>query len=289
MLQIKGSLEFDALNVIATLTDTTGVYNASTNPKGYGTINKDYTQVLETNLRIIKPDGVIVDITMTSGADFIPRNTFVKELTLAILDESGEFQDGIYQVGYVVWMKVDDTTPAATYQLYRDSYGVNKILGTNSHFTSVLLGFGDTSVVRVLLASDTTIYEDFSITQVVDALGMILDQSETKFGTVAGDGDTIADVALRAGYSSTFAALNKNQFLKCFLPKMAGISLIGKKGCGQPDCCSYNEDKLIQDLTELHVNLFKVEAQLEFGMWNEANKNMRVLGRICNNLNCGCK
>lgn len=51
-------------------TDTTGTYNASTNPGGYGTPNPAYTDITETLIRFTFNDGRVVDIT-----DFIPTSS----------------------------------------------------------------------------------------------------------------------------------------------------------------------------------------------------------------------
>lgn len=294
-LKIKGQLSINSDNTEYTLEDITGDYDATDNPNGFGgSVNKTKAQVLETQVRVTKPNGEYVDFTLNTSTspltDFIPKEALSRILTLAdlgISDES-EFPVGVYQVQYIIWVKVDDSM-GASYTLEHDTV-LNKVyakvVGTSSNFTSVLLGFGDTSVVRVLKNSDTTIYEDFSIKEVVDNTHMTLDQLSTKFGLTT-DGASVA-VQLRAGYKSTFAYLNKEQFLKCFLPKVAGITVTGSKGCGDPSCAMYQADKEINDLTEMHLGMFAVEAQLEYGMWDEANKNMKTLYKVCNTNKCGC-
>jgi hypothetical protein len=290
-LKIIGEGEFNLVNTILTFNDTTGDYNASTNPTGWGGgINKTKAQVVTTQIRVIKPDGTIVDFTLNSAtspsSNFVPNIAVTREFSLTDLGEAVEFPDGVYQITYVTWVKIDDTAPAASYVLYKDGT-ISKVIGTSSNFTSVLLGFGDTSIVRIALESDLTVYEDFSIKQVVNNLNLTLDQVETKFDTTDSDG-TNKSVILYAGYKSNFAVLDKNQYLKCFLPKIAGVGIRKSKGCGEPSCKSYKNDKEIQDLLEMNLGEFQIAAQLEYGMWDEANLNQQTLTRICRANKCGC-
>lgn len=294
-LAIKGELIFNTQNNQITFNDITGDYNASTNLTGWGGgVNKTKAQVLETHLRFVKPDLVFVDVkldgTTSPSSNFIPKNALTRVFSLADLDvDDTVFADGVYQTQYVTYIKVDDSSPAATYSIR--NYNISgvpttEITGINSHFTSVLLGFGDTTMIRVKLSSDANIFEDFSIKEIVSGTVIRMEQLSTAFGLVT-DGSGLA-VTMMAGYRNNINTLNNNEFLACFLPKIAGLKNIGSKGCGEPDCVSYKNDKEIQELLEMHMGQFTIAAQLEYGMISKANANQRTLAKLCKSSKCGC-
>ncbi len=293
-LSIKGELVANDGNLELSFNDITGDYSSTLNPTGWGGgVNKTKAQVLETQVRVTKPDGTYVDFTLNSTSspltDFVPKESLTRQLTLGDLEyDEEEFPVGVFKVQYITWLKVDDSM-GATYTIKNVTVlnkVYSKIVGVSSNFTSVLLGFGDSSIVRVLKDSDTTIFEDFSINSVVDATNITLDQVSSEFSLIT-DGATLA-VQLRAGYKSDFAYLSKEQFMSCFIPKIAGITPTGSKGCHDPSCKTFKADKEINELTEMHLGLFAVESQVEYGMWDEANRNIKTLYNICSSFDCGC-
>lgn len=290
-LVIKGELVINASNTELTFNDVTGDYSGS-NTGGYGTPNKAKARAYKTLIRITKPDGTSIDFdldgTTVPSSDFVPKNAVTRTMTLAQMDISEEeFPDGVYEVQYIVWMVVDYSL-GATYTIQNVTVGsevVSKITGVNSTFTSVETGFGDTTVLRAVFEDDGT-YEDFSIAEITSGTSITLEQLSQNFGLET-DGAAVT-VTVYAGYKSTFAFLDREQFMNCFIPKIAGISQIGSKGCGDANCATFKADREIKKLTELHLGLYSVEAQLEYGMWAEANKNMKTLTKLCKACNCGC-
>lgn len=81
-------------------TDTTGTYNSTTNPGGYGTPNPSYSDITETEIAVTRPDGTVVTIT-----DFIPTSgNQVKNITAYRLGfNDGYLSDGVYTIVYSVF------------------------------------------------------------------------------------------------------------------------------------------------------------------------------------------
>jgi len=90
------------------ITETTGVYNASSNPGGYGGgVNYDTTDVIDASLTIVLPDGTTVVIDSTSATPVYPSlpdstGTAPFTVTNSMLGVSGALQDGLYAITYQI-------------------------------------------------------------------------------------------------------------------------------------------------------------------------------------------
>jgi hypothetical protein len=90
------------------ITDTTGVYNASSNPGGYGGgVNYDVTDVLDSRLIITLPDGTVVSIDSLSATPVypsLPDATGLAPFTVTntMLGLTGALPDGIYIIKYSI-------------------------------------------------------------------------------------------------------------------------------------------------------------------------------------------
>lgn len=90
------------------ITETTGVYNASSNPGGYGGgVNYDTTDVIDARLVITLPDGTSITIDSSSAIPVypsLPDSTGLAPFTVAsaMLGLSGVLPDGIYTIQYTI-------------------------------------------------------------------------------------------------------------------------------------------------------------------------------------------
>lgn len=86
--------------------DTTGAYDATLNPTGWGTPNPTLGSVTEATLEITLPeetDAVEFDITSTvTGATIIDGQFLLDDLTMEDFSSTGAFPDGIYDIVYTV-------------------------------------------------------------------------------------------------------------------------------------------------------------------------------------------
>lgn len=97
--------EYDSLDKIQ-FTDTTGSYDASSNPGGYGSPNKDYGDIDNVMLYFTFPDGSNYDIDSSDIGGWTPTSSDTDvDINITTITSSGmsEFPDGIYEVKYEVY------------------------------------------------------------------------------------------------------------------------------------------------------------------------------------------
>jgi hypothetical protein len=86
--------------------ETTGAYDVSLNPTGWGAPNPTLAGITEATLSITLPeeeDAVEFDVTSTiTGATIVDGEFLLDELTMEDFDSSGAFPDGFYDFEYVV-------------------------------------------------------------------------------------------------------------------------------------------------------------------------------------------
>lgn len=95
--------------------ETTGIYNAATNPTGYGSPNPTIQSSFTANdavLIITDPEGTVFTIDITAGNDLslsaitdnfpTQDNSQFYTITPTVLSQSGSFIDGVYEVKYTV-------------------------------------------------------------------------------------------------------------------------------------------------------------------------------------------
>lgn len=104
-----------------TLTETTGVYNASTNTGGYGAPNITTSDVETVLLTVIAPDDTEYEIDLTA-TDFPSSNDeFEYELDLADLGNRTSIEDGYWQFVYEVVDGATTYTATKNYMFYCES------------------------------------------------------------------------------------------------------------------------------------------------------------------------
>jgi hypothetical protein len=97
--------------------ETTGAYDASLNPTGYGAPNPTLASVTEAILSITLPyETVAVDFDLTAivtGATIIDNEFLLDNLTMVDFSSTGAFPDGIYDFSWVVTSAATDYTYTA--------------------------------------------------------------------------------------------------------------------------------------------------------------------------------
>jgi hypothetical protein len=276
----KGTVAINQAGDVITFTDTTGVYNGSTNPTGYGTPNRGNANHI-TDFIITKPDAsqttvrnneALTTPTQAAVPVLVPANALTKTFTpsLAGYDTSYlTFPDGVYKFSYRMWYRVVGTV--TTTGLVSGSGKV--ITFADSTFTDNVLGFGDTRWVKVLNAAGEE--NDRYVSTITSNTEIILSQALDNVS----DGDT---VTIYAGYYTDIYLMVTNGLLRCIQPKMAKYSL------GEQSCCKQCGSPSINKAMEVFFGIFSVEAQFTVGLYAEANANISALNKICSSEDCKC-
>lgn len=94
-----------------TVSDTTGPYDPTENPTGWGGPNESIVQALTATMTIVFPDGssIVVDVYPTLPSD--ANQEFVITNILGGLGSTGSWQEGKYIITYDVTGEYADTTP----------------------------------------------------------------------------------------------------------------------------------------------------------------------------------
>ena len=74
--------------------------------------------------------------------------------------------------------------------------------------------------------------------------------------------------------------LTSGLFLDCFQHKIANISISESK------CCKTCKSANVDNLTEMLLGYFGVEAQMEAGKYEMANNNIKALYKVCQAVPC---
>ena len=145
-LEVKYSSAINQQGSIITLTNTTGNYDASTNPTGYGgSVNKPVSDNVYTELYIVIKDNTYLlqlDASTLPTDNFIPKNALERTITpddITDLVGNTSFIDTLIKIYVYEFYSVDGTVSINT------TSGISTITGTLSTFTNVLTGFGDTT------------------------------------------------------------------------------------------------------------------------------------------------
>jgi len=112
---------------LITLYDTTGIYNVSTNPGGYGDppANPDYTDVTAATLelQLMGSDGTFTTVygptSVVSGTP--PLQTFPTDDITNSINIAEDLDDGYYKAIYVVTASAVDYTATEYYTFYSDA------------------------------------------------------------------------------------------------------------------------------------------------------------------------
>ena len=109
-LKYTSSVTIDGLKLL--FQETTGIYQATTNPTGWGTPNIDTSDSILAKLEIIFPNETEDDIhTLDISTDF-PSSDTSKAIEFTMEDFDGEegdiFPDGVYNIIYTISTETED-------------------------------------------------------------------------------------------------------------------------------------------------------------------------------------
>jgi hypothetical protein len=104
-----------------TLYDTTGIYDVSTNPGGYGTPNPEDTDVTAATLelQIMGSDGTFT--TVYGPTSVYTAGVFPTDDVTNSIDISEDLDDGYYKAIYVVTASAVDYTATEYFTFYSDA------------------------------------------------------------------------------------------------------------------------------------------------------------------------
>lgn len=281
-LVTKTSLSLNQANTLITLTDITGVYNATTNPNGYGSPNRgNVNQIVD--IVVTRPDNVkftfrfndaLTDPFQIAKPVLMPANTLsktIKPTDLGLLNDTDVLPIGVYKVDYYTWYRLADTGIVGNSSRNQ----INHLTGT---FTSETTGFGTSAKWIKVIEQGHNYESDSRINTVVSDGVVTLDTplpNQPWFAI-----DTI--VSIYAGYLSTSYVLADAQLLSCFNPKIARLSIQPKSCCSQ--CRTTDTDIL----TDILLGISGIESQFKLGLYDNANKAIQTLYKVCKGEECKC-
>lgn len=284
MLEINYSGTLNKNGDIITVLDVTGSDNLPLSTKyavGGLNPNKEISDNKITEFIVTKPDGgqvtkrynvlinsVTPNIAATSQVP-IPANT----LTLYLEPSDLEYGDTLYPDGMMkfdttIWMQVVGTSSATI------GSDLKTISYASGQFTSSKYGFGDTVFIKVIKLSASSNEINSVISEITSDTSLVL---ESALSSPFTNGDTLY---ILAGYKVTFWVKMVSNLMKCYMPKIAKISVADRECC---DKCGMNK---IDKLDDIMLRLFDVEAQIDTGMYVEAQKNILALGKLCEQIGC---
>lgn len=274
-LEVKYSSTINQQGSIVTLTNTTGNYNVSTNPTGYGgSVNKPISDNIYTELYIIIKDTtylIILSGSTTPSSDFIPKNGLSRTLTPDDIPElagNDAFVDTLIKIYVYEFYSVDGTHSITT------SGGISTITGTLSTYTNVLTGFGDTTRIKVKNSTQNqnyTINKDSS--PAFSDTNIILEQQADI---------TNGAVDVYAGYLAFTSIINLAQFNGCFMPKITNAKAV------EATCCTDCENKQVDNLMKLLLGKYAVYGMQDYELYNDAILSIDTLNNICEGDDCSC-
>jgi hypothetical protein len=280
-LSTKIKAETNQQNNLITVTDITSVYNATTNPDGYGSPNRGNSNDI-VEFTITKPDGTTVSFTyngvLTDPAApavpvLMPANALSKVFTALQLGVTDAIIPlGMYKVEYRTWYRLAGTV------YVEDEVRTEINHMTTGSFTSETAGFGTSAKWLKLINSITGNTETRGVAEVVSDSSVLADQelSPVLFppGSVA---------SIYAGYLATTYVKLDAQLQNCYQPKIAALSIEETNCC--PTCPT---NKSIDTLMDIMMGIEIVDVQFENGLYEEANNNLQTLYKVCQGENCKC-
>lgn len=267
-----------------TVNDITGEDNLITSTKyatGSTNVNHPKADNIITEMLVTMPDSTVLPLLVYNSLISvvtpniaattqlpIPASSFTMNLIASQLGLTNTlFTDGMYRFDTTIWMAIKNSGVGTT--LGSD---LKTITGTTTFFTVPKTGLGDTKYIKIIKNSDSTKNINSTCTITSDTV-LVLDAALTTFV----DGD---NVTIYAGYKVTFYIKANANLLKCFMPKVAKRSVAKKK------CCKTCGQTEIDQLSEMYLAMFDIEAQIDVGMYDIANRNILALGKICRSIEC---
>jgi hypothetical protein len=277
----KATLVVNDENNLLTLTDVTGEDNLANSTKystGSTNLNRNKNNTISEFI-ITKEDGSIVTIktndlfssvspSLAAKSVLVPKNGLSNTFTpqdLGYDTTVTKFPVGVIKIEYWTWYYL---------QLGQVITNLKTITAVDSTFTSLRLGFVDTMQIKLIKQSSSGIEANRQVSVVVDDENLTLEQDLPSTFAVNDS------VAIFAGYLTTVYVLTDGLFLDCFQPKIANISI------SESSCCKTCKSDNVNNLTEMLLGYFGVEAQMEAAKYEMANSNIKTLYKICQAVPC---
>lgn len=260
-MELKNTLAINQASEELAVVDTTS----------YGGSNRVASDAHTTNFFLSDGDDNVyeysVDGTTSPSSDFIPKNALSRVLTPANFGLTSDyFADGIYRLKYRVWFVITGTASINT------SSGTSVITGVGTTFTSNLIGFGDTTLIKIVSGSDEEIN---AIDKTATFNGTSL-QLETESAIANGA------VTVYAGFEYVTAVAAIKDLRTCLDGKASNIKVIEDKSC-----LSCDKDD-VTDLLETYFGIYTVYAQLDNNLPEIAHSNIIMLNKVCKSSGCSC-
>lgn len=257
-LTVKATAAPNQASTSILITDTTLPYNATTNPTGYGGINRDTTDNIETEIIPTWPDGTVGDILLLDGTtlpttQWIPRNALSAYYSLADLGWSGtEFPIGVIKITYRPWF---ETASAGMYSVLNGNATVTRASGQVPS-----TDFADSNMIRLDGVNYTIIAKGATTLTLSIPYAGVDDASVTGY----------------IGYEASIAAVIDRPFKVCFMPRYIANR--------PPNKCN---KALMSTLIKLRYQWDAVYALHATPDFDAANELMIALGEECDCLASG--
>jgi len=259
------------------ITDTTGVYNSSSNPGGYGGANYDVTDVIDSRLEITLPDGTVVSINptivtapITQIAQLNPPNIF---------GIAGNYAAAILQLGTI-------TVSGST-----GNDGTYTVLNT-----AFSLGFTQIEVSQVIpsaVVDGNIIFPYSSVYPALpDSSGLApFTVTNSMLGLTGSLPDGIYTVKFEIDINNVFSQTQQTSVItytlltctiKCCVDKL--FAKISDQGCGCDDC----DDKIVQNALLASALYQALCAAGHCGNTTQVDCLLDRLNKLCLAKGCGC-
>ena len=289
VLKIVQTAELNQKGNIITLKDITGADNILDSTK-YATGSTNLNRNIQNSISeviITTPTNTVYSIVdnlamTTSNANIIAKGTvFPNESTTKLiaptdigLTSNSLFPDGIYKIEVYQHYLIDNIEDGTGYRISDLS------LTLGGYTNTIKLGYVDTLLGKFVANNDggtpalLASYTQFN-NNVLSVTGDTMLCDKPIFTSVLG-------YTCFATYKTTLYVKNTTNLLNCFQPKIAKISISEKSCCAS---CKDTPQKAIEDI---FYGLFIIDAQFADGLYDEANKGILTLNKICNNEGCNC-
>lgn len=279
-LKKLATLTVNAENNKLTLVDTTGEDNIASSTKyATGSTNPNRTKNnILTECIVTKEDGTTISFTdnelistvtpnILAKGTLIPKNSFTKEFTLSGLGygvETKKFPVGVVKIEYWSWYDLTGIVDNKCIVLNSTT-----LYGEQAEFDTIKNGFGDTKYIKIIKKNDSSVQVNKTISSITDAENIVLETALPSSFPLS------AEVVVFAGYLTEVYVLTDGVFLDCFQPKITNINVV------QTSCCKTCKSANVDNLTEMLVGYFGVQAQMESEEFDRANSNIKTLYKIC--------
>lgn len=265
-LVVNGALTVDADSEVLAFADTTGVFDATLNPGGYGAPNKATSANVFTRFDFILPDLSTYRIDRNGASvpssGFIPKNGLTTNFSIADLGlSSDEFPGGVIQLSYKPYFS---TASGGTLTFTNGSAIVAR-----GGVQDLTVDFADTNMVlwngvEYVIKAGTLTASQFELTEVYT-------------------GSTNTLVAY-AGYLKQVAVLIYKEFLNCWDPQWAVLDT--------KDNCMSEKEMALFNLYCIYLSILAKMAEATQASYASANTLMLDLIQLCTaeatDGGCGC-